>query len=126
MKPGSGFVTVMHSPMKFVAISDVTQHLQGRYIGFVGDRKATKDPTSIVLPQQKTWSWETKVVSTDADAMAAYHDQDNTRRGNLWAPTIAGSEGGEDTIKAPVLLAILLLLFQALRAEKKPLMPHEA
>ncbi len=51
MKPGSAFVTVMHSPMKFVAISDATQHLQGRYIGFVGDRTATKDPTSIILPQ---------------------------------------------------------------------------
>ena len=126
MKPGSAFVTVMHSPMKFVAISDATQHLQGRYIGFVGDRTATKDPTAIVLPQQKTWSWETMVVATDADTMAAYYDQDNTRRGNLWAPTIGGNEGGEDTIKAPVLLAIPLLLFQALRAENKPLMPHEA
>ena len=35
-------------------------------------------------------------------------------------------EGVEDTIKAPVLLTIPLVLFQALRAEKKPLMPHEA
>ena len=83
MKPGSAFVTVMHSPMKFVAISDATQHLQGRYIGFVGDRTATKDPTSIVLPQQKTWSWETKSVAMDAAALAAYYAKDSTRRGNL-------------------------------------------
>ena len=33
MKPGSAFVTVLHSPMKFVAISEATQHLQGRYVG---------------------------------------------------------------------------------------------
>ena len=72
MKPGSAFVTVMHSPMKFVVISEATQHLQGRFIGFIGDRTPTKDPISIVLPQQKTWSWETKTVSTDAAAMDAY------------------------------------------------------
>ena len=69
---------VMHSQMKFVAISNATQHLQGQYIGFVGDRTATKDPTAIVLPQQKTWSWDTKVVSRDAAVMAAYYDRDNT------------------------------------------------
>ena len=50
MKPGSAFVTVLHSPMKFVAISEATQHLQGRYVGFAGDRTATKDPTPVVLP----------------------------------------------------------------------------
>jgi hypothetical protein len=33
MKPSSAFVTVLHSPMKFVAISEATQHLQGRYVG---------------------------------------------------------------------------------------------
>jgi hypothetical protein len=92
----------------------------------MGDRTATKDPTSIVLPQQKTWSWETKLVATHAAAMAAHYVEDNTRRGNLWAPTIVGNDGGEGTIKAPVLLAIPLVLFQALRAKKKPLMPHKA
>ncbi len=50
MKPGSAFVTVLHSPMKFVAISEATQHLQGRYVGFVGDCTAMKDPTPVVLP----------------------------------------------------------------------------
>ncbi len=51
MKPGSAFVTVLQSPMKFVAISEATQHLQGRFVGFVGDHLSTKDPISIVLPQ---------------------------------------------------------------------------
>jgi hypothetical protein len=50
IKPGSAFVTVLHSTMKYVAISEVTQHLQGRLIGFVGDCTATKEPTAIVLP----------------------------------------------------------------------------
>jgi hypothetical protein len=56
IKPGSAFVMVLHLPMKFVAISKATQHLQGSFVGFVGDRTATKDPTPIVLPQQRCGS----------------------------------------------------------------------
>ena len=124
MKPGSAFVTVMHSPMKFVAISKATQHLQGRFIGFVGDRTPMKDPILIVLPQQKTWSWETKTVSTDAAAMDAYYTEDSTCRGKLWAPP-TGKAGGEAAVKAPILLAILLVLFQVIWDEKRALMPHD-
>jgi hypothetical protein len=86
IKPGSAFVTVLHPPMKFVAISEVTQHLQGWFVGFVGDRTATKDPTPIVLPQQKTWKWETKTTSSDTMMLEAYYTADPTWRGRLWVP----------------------------------------
>jgi hypothetical protein len=124
MKPGSAFVTVMHSPMKFVAISKATQHLQGRFIGFVGDCTPMKDPILIVLPQQKTWSWETKTISTDAAAIDAYDTEDSTRQGKLWAPP-TGEAGGEAAVKAPILLTIPLVLFQVIRDEKRALMPHD-
>jgi len=124
MKPGSAFVTVLHSPMKFVAISEATQHLQGRYVGFVGDRTSTKDPTPVVLPQQSTWKWDTKTASTDAAALEAHYSADPTLRGKLWAPEQA--EGDEwSPIMAPRLLAVPLVLFRAIREEQKPLMPHE-
>ncbi len=84
IKPGSAFVTVLHLPMKFVAIGEATQHLQGKCVGFVGDRMATKDPTPIVLPQQKTRKWETKTTSADAMALEAYYTGDPTQRGRLW------------------------------------------
>jgi hypothetical protein len=35
VKQGSSFTMVMHSPIKFTAISVATGHLQGRIIGFV-------------------------------------------------------------------------------------------
>ncbi len=124
MKPGSAFVMVMHSPMKFVVISKATQHLQGRFIGFVEDRTPTKDPILIVLPQQKLWSWETKTVSTDATAMDAYYAEDSTCRGKLWAPP-TGKAGGEWAVKAPILLAIPLVLFQVIWDEKRALMPND-
>ncbi len=114
---------VMHSPMKFVAISEVTQHLQGRFIGFVGDRTATKDPILLILPQQKMWSWETKTISTDAVAMDTFYAENSTHQGKLWTPPM-GRGGEEAAVKAPTLLAIPLVLFQAIRDAKRALMPH--
>jgi hypothetical protein len=110
--------------VKFIAISKATQHLQGRFIGFVGDRTPTKDPILIILPQQKMWSWETKTVSTDATAMDAYYAEDTTCRGKLWAPPM-GKAGGKAAVKAPILLAIPLVLFQVIWDEKRALMPHD-
>ena len=74
-------MTVLHSPMKFDAISKEAQHLQGWYVQFVGDRTATKEPTPVVLPQQKTWKWETKTMSLDVMALEVHYTADLTRRG---------------------------------------------
>ncbi len=116
MKPGSAFVTVLHSPTKFVAISEATQHLQGRYVGLVGDRTATKDPTPVILPSQNTWKWETKNTSLDAVALEAHYTVDPTRRGKLWAPDPADAHDWTP-ITAPRLLVAPLVLFRAFREE---------
>jgi hypothetical protein len=116
-----------HNPTfanKFVAISEATQHLQGRYVGFIGDRTATKDPTPVVLPQQSTWKWDTKTTSSDAAALEAHYAADPTRRRKLWAPDQAGSDEWT-AIMAIRLLAAPLVLFRAIREERRPLMPHE-
>jgi hypothetical protein len=110
--------------MKFVAISEATQHLQGRFVGFVGDHTATKDPTPIILPQQKMWKWETKTASLDAIALEAYYIADPTRRGRLWIPDQTDAHKWR-AVKEPLLLAIPLVLFRAIWEEGKPLMPHE-
>ena len=105
IKPGSAFVMVMvlHSPTKFVAISGTTQHLQGHFIGFVGDRTMTKDPTPVLLPRQKTWKWDKFYVSTDVYAMTN-HYEDPDHRGKFWTPPL---NGGVEEVVVPLLLAIL-------------------
>jgi hypothetical protein len=96
--------------LKFVAISNEMQHLQGRFVGFVGDHSAMKDPISIVLSQPKTWSWEIKMEFLDAVAMAAYYDKDPSCQGKLWM--LDQTKSGERMpVKAPLLLAIPLVLF---------------
>ncbi len=72
---------------------------------------ATKDPTPIVLPQQKMWKWETKTTSSNAMALEAYYTADPTRRGRLWVPDQADAHEWT-AMKAPLLIAIPLVLFR--------------
>ena len=56
--------------MKFVAITDATQQLEGRIIGFMGDCTLTKEPTPILMPPRKAWDWVKVKVATDGPAMS--------------------------------------------------------
>ena len=107
VKQGSSFATVMHSPMKFAAISAATGHLQGRIIGFVGDRTPTREPTPILLPQRKTWEWVKETVSSDGPAMFKFYDDDPSRASTLWKGE-GGDDGAKEEVHAPRLLSIPL------------------
>ena len=85
---------------------------------------AAKDPTPIILPQQKTWKWETKMTSSDGMALEAYYTVDPTRRVKLWVPDQANAHEWTP-VKGPLLLTIPLMLFKAIQEEGKPLMPHK-
>jgi len=124
IRQGSCYATVMHSPMKFAAISPATTHLQGRIIGFVGDRTTTREPSPILLPQQKTWQWVKETVFTDGPALIKHFEDDPARTGTLWK-----GEGATDDSKAelhaPRLLSIPLWLLDRIRQEGRALMPYE-
>ena len=124
VKPGSCFATIVHSPMKFAAISAATSHLQGRIIGFVGDRTTTREPSPILFPTIKTWQWVKETVCTDGPALIKYFDDDPTRAGTLWK-----GEGGDADerreLHAPRLLAIPFWLLDRIRREGRALMPYE-
>jgi hypothetical protein len=94
IKQGSCFATVVHSPMKFPAINSATAHLQGRVIGFVGDRTATREPTPILLPTNKTWQWVKETVFTDSTALIKHLDENQARVGTLWK-----GEGADEATK---------------------------
>ncbi len=67
-----------------MAFNEATQHLQGRFIGFIGDRTLMRIPTPILLLTQKTWQWAKEMVATDGPAMIACYEEDVARRGALW------------------------------------------
>lgn len=124
VKPGSCFVTVVHSPMKFAAISAATMHLQGRVIGFVGDRTATREPSPILFPTIKTWQWVKETVCADGPALIKYYEDDPVRIGTLW-PGDGGSEDEKRELHAPRLLSIPLWLLDRIRKEGRAMMPYE-
>jgi hypothetical protein len=121
IKPGSAFVTVLHSPIKFAALTKGTQHLQGRVIGFVGDRTQTRDPSAIILPQEKTWKWKSQWCNANATSLVE-HYANTTQRGKLWTPDLTEDE---EELHVPFLLAIPVVLFRAIWAKGQPLMPHD-
>jgi hypothetical protein len=110
--------------MKFAAISAATGHIQGRIIGFVGDRTPTREPTPILLPQRKTWEWVKETVCSDGQAMFKFYDDDPSRAGTLWKGE-GGDDGAEEEVHAPRLLSIPLWLLDKIRQEGRALMPHE-
>jgi hypothetical protein len=79
-----------------------------------------KDPTPIMLSQEKTWKWKTQNCNTNPTSLEDYY-QDETQRGKLWSPDL--SEDFKE-IQVPHLLSIPLTLFSVVREERHPLMPH--
>jgi hypothetical protein len=122
MKLGGAFCTVVHSPMKFMAITEATQQLQGRFIDFVGDQTLYKEPTPILLPPWKTWEWVKATVAMHGPSLLDYYEEDPTWRGTLWTPA---ADCMVADANVPRLLHILLVLFERIRKEGRPLMPHE-
>jgi hypothetical protein len=122
IKKGSTYCTVLHSPMNFMAISKATQHLQGQFIGFVEDCTVTWEPTPILFPLQKTWQWVKEEVCTTGPDLLKYNQEDASHRGKLWSP---GEGARTEEMNVLWLLLIPLVLFEKIRAEGYPLMPHE-
>jgi hypothetical protein len=124
VKPNGAFCTVLHSPLKFVAIMEATQQLQGQIIGFMGDRTLTKEPMPVLLPQQKAWEWVKVNVATDGPAFISHYKNDPSKGGTLWTPLVGTEEGMEETT-VPGLLHIPLVLFDKIRKAGCLLMPHD-
>jgi hypothetical protein len=67
--------------MKIMAITEATQQLQGRFIGFVGNSTLLKEPTPILLVLQKMWEWVKATVAMGGDSLLDYCERDPTWRG---------------------------------------------
>jgi hypothetical protein len=107
--------------MKFMAITEATQQFEGRFIGFVGDRTLSKEPTLILLPLQKTWEWVKATLAMGGDSLLDYYERDPTWRSALWTPA-ADCTMAETNV--PRFSHIPLVLFEMIRKEGSPLMPH--
>ncbi len=57
MKGRSPVVHMAHSVGQFFGMSVLAADVQGKYIGFIGDRGNGRYPVPFILPPQNTWAW---------------------------------------------------------------------
>jgi hypothetical protein len=122
VKKGSTYCTVLHSPMKFVAISDTTLHLHGRFICFVEDQTLSCVPTPNFPPHLKTWQWVKGEVCMEGQALLDYYKEGVTHWGKL--RSLDGEATKEETF-VPRLHAIPPALLDKIGGEGQYLMPLE-
>jgi hypothetical protein len=52
-------VSMIHTPGVYYSLVSATSTYQCKVLAFIGDRRATKEPTPICLQTTKTWNWHT-------------------------------------------------------------------
>jgi hypothetical protein len=114
-------VTTIHSIAKYFSLSAATSRYQGKYIGFVGDRLATREPGPVLLQATKSWAWVKKSVRINGEELLQAYTG-GLEHGLLWAPA---TNGTEVEMHVPRLLCLPPVFVKLLRAQKKALMPHE-
>jgi len=121
MREGSVMVTTVHSIAEYFSLSAATSRYQGKYIGFVGNRLATREPGPVLLQPTKSWAWVKKSVRSNGDELLQAYTG-GLEHGLLWAPT---PNGTEVEMHVPRLLCLPPVFVKLLHHQKRALMPHE-
>jgi len=115
-------VTMLHTPGVYYSISTSTKTYQGRVLAFIGDRRLTKEPTPVCLPTTKAWDWHSGKAVTDYAKLAAFFEND-ANGDTLWTPS--ATDGTQEDIAVPYLLAIPSVLVDLLRNQGPAPTPYE-
>ena len=86
-------VTMIHMLGTFYLIRALTNAYQGKVLGFVGNQRATKEPTPICLPQVKAWQWYAGHVNMDKEDFTTFFD-DEANKNKWWSPSSAMTRKG--------------------------------
>ena len=93
MKGKSPAVRMVHSVGQFYGMSGMAVDVQGKCIGFIGDRGQGRNPVPFVLPVQNAWNWaRVQALNGMASLTAYYEDSDNEDK--LW---VTGADASELT-----------------------------
>ncbi len=81
MKGKSPMVHMAHSIGQFFGTSGLALDVQGKHIGFIGDRVSGRHPVPFILPPQNTWTWQrTRYVNNTATFTAYYNSAENRHK----------------------------------------------
>jgi hypothetical protein len=95
----SSYITIGHSIAKFFGEpGDEEKGLHAKCIAFIGDRKDTREPQSVILPHS-AWEWVNPEVFEDYEALGEFFDPQNGNQTRLFTPPIHTTELTELTTK---------------------------
>ena len=114
-------VSMIHTPGVYYSLASATSTYQGKVLAYIGDRRATKEPTPICLPTTTTWDWHTGNAVMDFDKFSEFHNVE-ANKGNIWTPTVG--DGAPAELKVPNLVAIPNMLFDLLRNQGLAVTPY--
>ena len=121
MRGKSPVVHLAHSVGQFFGMSGLAAEVQGKYIGFIGDRGNGRYPVPFILPPQNTWAWaKVKYLSDSAAFEDHFEDQGNWEK--LWT-----TEAGDDTLTErtmPRLLALPTFIAEYIHSQGGSCLPH--
>jgi hypothetical protein len=113
-------VTMIHTVGTFYSLRAATNAYQGKVLGFVGDRRATKEPTPVCLPQVKAWQWYAGQVNVAKDNFVEFFENEDNK--NKW--WTLSSQLTSDT-KVPFLLTLPNAMVEILRETGLPCTPAD-
>jgi hypothetical protein len=122
MLGGQPYVTMVHTPRVYYSISSSTSTYQGKVLAFIGDRRATKEPTPVCLPATETWEWHTGHANTDFAKFEEFYAAEGNK-GKMW--TLDGVDGVTEETKVPNFLAIPNALVELLRTQGPAITPYD-
>jgi hypothetical protein len=122
MKGKSPAVHMVHSIGQFFGLSGLAVDVQGKCIGFIGDRGNGKYPVPIILPPNNAWAWTNVNYLNDTAAFTQYYnDEDN--KDKLWN-TGVDDAGRLESIELPRMLALPTCVAEFVTAQKGGCLPH--
>jgi hypothetical protein len=121
MLGGQPYVTMIQTPGVYFSIALATSQYQGKVLAFIGDRRATKEPTLVCLPTTKMWEWHTGHANCSFDKLKEFYSEE-ANKGKLWMP--GAGEGIAKEVKVPNLLAIPNALMNLLRPQGTVITPY--
>ncbi len=104
-------------------MSGLAVDMQGKCIGFIGDRGNGHNPFPIILPAQNAWSWAKVKILNDTAAFTEYY-ADANNADNLWT---TGATGGElSKITLPRMLALPTCVAEFINLRERGRLPYMA
>ena len=123
MKGKSPTVHMVHSVGQFYGMSGLAIDVQGKCIGFVGDRGHGRNPVPFILPTQNTWVWAKVNALTDTASFTAYYE-DPDHEDKFW---IHGAQANELTeVTLPRMLALPTCVAEFVNAQGGGVPPPQA